>query len=60
MGTIAYNRDNTKRVCLKLNNQTDADIIEAFSREENVTAYIKRLIRSEIARKGKTSSDSET
>lgn len=42
----------TVQIMVKLNNKTDADIIQKLSSEPNKQGYIKRLIRAEIARKG--------
>ena len=43
-----YNAANTTRVYLKLNNKTDADIIEYLDSAENKQGIIKDLIRAEI------------
>ena len=51
MGTPAYDRDNTRRINLKLNNKTDADIIrqlEAVKQTEGIQGYLKRLIREDM------------
>lgn len=48
--SIKYDAENTKRYYLKLNNKTDADIIEkleAVKMGEGVQTYIKRLIRED-------------
>lgn len=47
-----YDAANTTRVQLKLNNKTDADVIDRLNAEESKQAYIKRLIREDIARRG--------
>ena len=54
MGTPAYDRDNTRRINLKLNNKTDADIIrqlEAVKQTEGIQGYLKRLIREDMNKK---------
>lgn len=48
--SIKYDAENTKRYYLKLNNKTDADIIEKLEevkQGEGVQTYIKRLIRED-------------
>ena len=55
MGTPAYDRQNTRRINLKLNNKTDADIIqrlEALKETEGIQGYLKRLIREDIKKGG--------
>lgn len=46
--TAKYDKDNTKRISLKLNLNTDADILKKLDSEKNVQGYIKKLIRSDI------------
>lgn len=51
MGTPAYDRENTRRINLKLNNKTDADIIEWLEDrkdDEGIQGAIKRLIKEQI------------
>lgn len=43
-----YDKKNTKRISLKLNLATDADILKKLESEKNVQGYIKKLIRSDI------------
>lgn len=43
-----YDKNNTKRISLKLNLTTDADILNKLEEEKNVQGYIKKLIRSDI------------
>lgn len=43
-----YDKNNTKRISLKFNLVTDADILKKFEEEKNVQGYIKKLIRSDI------------
>lgn len=40
-----YDKTHTKGIYLKLNTETDADIIEFLSGVDNVQGYIKDLIR---------------
>lgn len=44
-----YDKENTRRIHVKLNNKTDADILAALEAQSSHTAYIKRLIRADIA-----------
>lgn len=46
--TAKYDKGNTKRLSLKLNLNTDADILEKLDSEKNVQGYIKKLIRNDI------------
>ena len=51
MATPQYDRENTRRINLKLNNKTDADIIaqlEALKLTEGIQTYLKRLIREDM------------
>ena len=52
--TKKYDENNTTRVQLKLNNKTDADILEYLDKVENKQGTIKRLIREEIRREEKS------
>ena len=57
MATPQYDRENTRRINLKLNNRTDADIIqhlESMKETEGIKTYIKALIRSDIMKGEKT------
>lgn len=47
---MAYDKENTKLVGMKLNRKTDADILEYLNSKENVQGYLKNLIRNEIKR----------
>ena len=49
--SIKYDKTNTKDIRLKLNLNTDADIIEYLEACGNKQGEIKRLIREEIQRK---------
>lgn len=44
-----YDKANTKQIALKLNKNTDADILAWLEAEQNVQGYIKSLIRADIA-----------
>ena len=46
-----YDAKNTRRVYIKLNLNTDADILEHLDKQGNTQGYIKDLIRSDM-RKG--------
>ena len=48
--TKKYDQNNTTKVSLKLNINTDADIIDYLNSVENKQGTIKRLIREEIGR----------
>ena len=48
MGTPAYDKVNCTRVNLKLNNKTDADIIQHLRDQESIQGYIKSLIRADM------------
>ena len=57
MATPQYDRENTRRINLKLNNRTDADIIqhlESMKETEGIQTYIKALIRADIMKGEKT------
>lgn len=43
-----YDAANTVQIKLKLNINTDKDILEKLESEENKQGYIKRLIREDI------------
>lgn len=43
-----YDAANTTRVFIKLNNKTDADIIEKLNSVDNRQGYIKELIRKDM------------
>lgn len=45
---IKYQRTHIQQVNLKLNRNTDADIIKRLEIVENTQSYIKRLIREDI------------
>lgn len=43
-----YDKEHTKGIYLKLNLDTDADIIAMLDYIDNVQGYIKRLIREDL------------
>lgn len=45
-----YDRANAKQVSIKLNRNTDADILDWLETQDNVQGYVKRLIRADMAR----------
>lgn len=54
MATAEYDKNNCTRINLKLNNRTDADIIEKLERtkgREGIQGYIKKIIREDMAMK---------
>ena len=48
--TAKYDAANTKMYAVKLNINTDADIIQKLDEVENKQGYIKELIREDIKR----------
>ena len=48
MATPQYDRENTRRINLKLNKKTDDDIIQHLESQENIQGYLKRLIRNDM------------
>lgn len=47
-----WNKANTQRVIMKLNKNTDSDIIARLDEVPSKQGYIKSLIRKDIAKKG--------
>ena len=45
-----WQKENLKRVVVKLHKVNDFDIIERIGQEASVQGYIKRLIREDIKR----------
>ena len=45
-----YDAVNTKRYSIKLNKNTDADILTKLESVDGFQAYIKKLIRDDISR----------
>lgn len=57
MGSAAHNRatakydaEHTRQIRFKFNLKTDADILAKLDSLENRTAYVKDLIRADIAK----------
>ena len=48
MATAEYDRNNTRRINLKLNNKTDAEIIRHLEAQQNIQGYIKKLILEDM------------
>ncbi|MBR6158130.1 MAG: hypothetical protein IKQ27_14325 [Lachnospiraceae bacterium] len=48
-----YDKVNTRNYHLKLNRNTDADVIEKLDSVESIQGYIKGLVRDDISRKDK-------
>ena len=48
---MKYKKSNTKQIALRLNYNTDADILEKIENVENTQGYIKSLIRADIEKK---------
>ena len=46
--SIKYDKNNTKRIFIKLNINSDKDILEYLETKPNKQGYIKELIRNEI------------
>ena len=46
--SIKYDRENTKRVFIKLNKNTDKDILDYLDGITNKQGYIKELIRKDM------------
>lgn len=42
-----YNKENTLTICLRLNKETDKDIIKVLELVDNKNGYIKDLIRAD-------------
>lgn len=47
--TAKYQKENTRMFTLRLNLNTDMDIINKLEQVENKQGYIKQLIRTDIA-----------
>jgi hypothetical protein len=45
-----YDKAHTKRYSIKLNEKTDADIIEKLKQVDSMQGYIKSLIRADISK----------
>lgn len=49
----AYEKEMTRHIGIKLNRNTDADLIDWLERQANVQKYIKGLIREDIEKQAK-------
>lgn len=47
-----YDATHTRQIKLKLNTETDADVLAWLSAQDNMQGAIKALIRAEISRNG--------
>lgn len=45
---VKYDKNNIKRVVLKLNKKTDSDIIDYLDQQKNVNGTLKNIIREKI------------
>lgn len=43
-----YQKENIRRYVLKVNKNTDSDILEKFKSVKNINGYLKDLIRKDI------------
>lgn len=50
--TKKYDQEKTIRVSVKLNKNTDDDIIQRLAQENNKQGFIKTILRQEIYNKG--------
>lgn len=50
---LKYEAEHTTQIKLKLNKNTDVDILEKLDSVPNKQGYIKELIRADIAKGGK-------
>lgn len=46
--TAKYDATNTRKIVLKLNTRTDADVLEWLAKQPNKQGAIKKLIRNEM------------
>lgn len=46
--TTKYIKEHTRSYTIRCNNETEADVIEFLNGKDNVTAYIKDLIRRDM------------
>lgn len=47
-----YDAKTAKHISLKLNLNTDKDIIDLLAKQENIQGYLKRLIREDMKNEG--------
>ena len=50
MGNKLYDEKNTVRISLKLNSNTDADILSMLQAKKNKQGYIKELLKNDLDR----------
>ena len=43
-----YEKENIRQIRLKLNRNTEPELIEWVEKQENIQGYIKRLIREDM------------
>ena len=53
MATVQYDKENTRRIAMKLNIKTDADIITQLEKQESMQGYLKKLVRKDIQKENK-------
>lgn len=46
--SMKYDKENTRRVYIKLNKNTDSDILSYLDSKQNKQGYIKELIRKDM------------
>ena len=46
--SVKYNKTHVRQISIKLNKETDADILSKLDSVDNVQGYIKDLIRKDI------------
>lgn len=49
---MEYDRKNTKLIGMKLNRNTDKDILAFLEKQENIQGYLKRIIREDMTKAG--------
>lgn len=47
-----YDAANTRRIYIKLNKRTDAEILQHLDSQDNIQGYIKELIRQDMKKRG--------
>jgi hypothetical protein len=57
--TARYDANNTVRISLKLNLNTDIDILDKLENVANKTGYIKELIRDDIQKNASNKENSK-
>lgn len=51
MGNYVTDKKNARFFGLKLNRETDKDLIEHLEMQQNVQAYLKELIRADLEKR---------